>query len=305
MVKISFIVPVYKVPIQYLRECLDSLIAQPSQEFEFIVVSDGAPETECSVCEQYTANDSRFKFYKRDHAGVSAARNVGIDQARGDFITFVDCDDWVSPDISNTFGASTESNDSDLILMNSVKIWDNQKKLLLFKFKNEIKKTCLEHIPHLAICGYFFKKSIIKQNAIRFNESLFLSEDKAFIYHYFCHCKSIKTINTPIYYYRQHNLSVTHQDTTIITLEQQIKAAQHIYIILKENSCKSNVFIVFLTNRMIQMAIVDYIKKGYDKKRATTVKDLYKKIVGGSNLRYLYIWNRAKLTALLGNILHL
>ena len=98
MIKISIITPVYKVPLDFLRICFDSLAAQTMQESEFIIVSDGASEEECALCEEYRIKDSRFKFFKRKHAGVSATRNYGIKQAQGEYITFVDSDDWINPD---------------------------------------------------------------------------------------------------------------------------------------------------------------------------------------------------------------
>ena len=95
MINVSVIIPVYKVPLEYLRACFDSLVAQTMQESEFIVVSDGAPEAETFVCEEYVAKDSRFKLFKCVHAGVSAARNYGMEAASGEYVAFVDSDDAV------------------------------------------------------------------------------------------------------------------------------------------------------------------------------------------------------------------
>ena len=111
MIKVSVIVALYKVPQDYLRDCLDSLIAQNSQDCEFIVVSDGAPDKECSICEEYTKKDSRIKFFKREHAGVSATRNFGIEQAQGEYITFVDSDDWIEDSYTSTISSFKNSPD--------------------------------------------------------------------------------------------------------------------------------------------------------------------------------------------------
>ena len=114
-VLVSIIVPIYKVPLEYLRACLSSLTAQTMQECEFILVSDGASKAECSVCEEYTVKDSRFKFFDQEHAGVSVARNYGIDQAQGEFITFVDADDWIEPMTCETTYAYAMQNNSDMV----------------------------------------------------------------------------------------------------------------------------------------------------------------------------------------------
>ena len=112
----SIIIPVYKVPLEYLRACFDSLVAQTMQESEFIIVSDGAPEAECSVCEEFTKKDSRFKFYKCNHAGVSAARNFGINQVQGEYITFVDSDDKITPNFCSSIYNKAYKWDSDILL---------------------------------------------------------------------------------------------------------------------------------------------------------------------------------------------
>ena len=127
--------------------------------------------------------------------------------------------------------------------MNSIKIWNSDNKKILLKLKDETRTINLKKLPHLATWGYIFKRSIIKHQKIYFNESLTLSEDKTFIYHYCCFSKTLSTTAMPIYFYRQHNLSVCHQKTTVQTVIQQIKAAQYISDVLKENSNTSRFFI--------------------------------------------------------------
>ena len=117
MILLSFIIPVYKVPLEYLRACLDSLAAQTLQECEFIVVSDGAPEPEYSVCKEYTSKDSRFKFFKHTHAGVSSARNFGLKQACGEYIAFIDSDDWIEADMAQECYAFANKQRTDILTM--------------------------------------------------------------------------------------------------------------------------------------------------------------------------------------------
>ena len=122
MIKVSVIVPVYKVPLEYLRACLDSLTAQTMQECEFIIVSDGAPEAECSICDEFATKDSRFKFFKQEHAGVSAARNFGIEQAQGEYIIFVDADDWIKSETCEITYTFAKDNNSDIVLFDYIPI---------------------------------------------------------------------------------------------------------------------------------------------------------------------------------------
>ena len=93
---ISVIVPVYKVE-KYLPACLDSLLAQTYRNFELIVVNDGSPDDCWQIMQRYAAQDARVRIFNKENGGVSSARNFGLDVARGEYIGFVDSDDFVLP----------------------------------------------------------------------------------------------------------------------------------------------------------------------------------------------------------------
>ena len=93
---ISVIVPVYDVE-KYLPKCLDSLLAQTWRNLEIIVVDDGSPDGSWDIMQDYAARDSRVRIFRKKNGGVSAARNFGMDAAEGEYLGFVDPDDWVSP----------------------------------------------------------------------------------------------------------------------------------------------------------------------------------------------------------------
>lgn len=93
-VKISVIVPVYNVE-QYLARCVDSILGQTCSNLEVILVNDGSKDTSGSICDEYAAKDRRIRVIHKENGGLSSARNAGIDAASGDYITFVDSDDWI------------------------------------------------------------------------------------------------------------------------------------------------------------------------------------------------------------------
>ena len=93
---ISIIVPVYNVE-QYLRRCVDSILAQTFTDFECILIDDGSPDNCPAICDEYAERDNRIIVIHQKNAGVSAARNAGLDLARGEWIGFVDSDDWCDP----------------------------------------------------------------------------------------------------------------------------------------------------------------------------------------------------------------
>lgn len=96
--KISIIVPVYKVE-PYLRKCLDSIVNQTYQNLEIILVDDGSPDNCGAICDEYAAKDERIQVIHKENGGVSSARNAGLEAASGDWVGFVDSDDWVEPDM--------------------------------------------------------------------------------------------------------------------------------------------------------------------------------------------------------------
>ena len=97
MPKISVIVPVYNTE-KYLNRCIDSILAQTFTDFELLLIDDGSTDCSGKICDEYAAKDSRVRVFHKENGGVSSARNMGLDNAQGEWITFVDSDDWVHED---------------------------------------------------------------------------------------------------------------------------------------------------------------------------------------------------------------
>lgn len=112
--KISVIVPVYKVE-QYLNRCVDSILAQTYKTLEIILVDDGSPDKCGAVCDEYAARDGRIRVIHKPNGGLSSARNAGIDIATGDYIAFVDSDDWIEPDTYEHLLAAALRHDVKLV----------------------------------------------------------------------------------------------------------------------------------------------------------------------------------------------
>lgn len=111
--KISVIVPVYKVE-PYLRKCLDSIVTQTYQNLEIILVDDGSPDNCGAICDEYAAKDGRIRVIHQENKGVSAARNAGLDAAAGDYIGWVDSDDWIEPDMFEYLLKNAQEQDADI-----------------------------------------------------------------------------------------------------------------------------------------------------------------------------------------------
>ena len=99
--KITVIVPVYNVE-SYLRKCLDSIIAQTYKNIEIVVVNDGSTDASAEICKEFVEIDHRIIYIEQENSGLSAARNTGLENMSGDYVTFVDSDDWIELDYVET-----------------------------------------------------------------------------------------------------------------------------------------------------------------------------------------------------------
>lgn len=125
---LSIIIPVYNIKEEYLKACFDSLISQDMKEFRVIVVDDGSSDNNRNICDEYAIKDSRFVVIHQSNAGVSVARNSGIEMADTEWITFVDPDDWVENNhVSTLYVAQKEHFEIDIFCLIMYKnLWDAQ-----------------------------------------------------------------------------------------------------------------------------------------------------------------------------------
>lgn len=232
MIKVSVIVPVYKVPLEYLRACLDSLAAQTLQECDFIVVSDGAPETECSICEEYVKKDSRFKFFKRGHAGVSAARNYGIEQALGEYISFVDSDDRIDNNMLQECYEFAKKNNSDVVTMDFYETKNNIDSLKIHAPKT-VDSICF---LHQIVIGDIFggmplriiRKKFYDKNPVIFPEHISYCEDILFWAQLLQAKPKINYLNKAFYHYVQDNNNSITRDYTDEKYKERKKFIQEL-----------------------------------------------------------------------------
>ena len=111
---ISVIVPVYNVE-PYLRKCLDSIVAQTYTDLEILVIDDGSTDRCGAICDSYAERDPRIRVFYTENRGLSAARNLGLDHATGEYIGFVDSDDWIEPDMYEVLLKKAVQTDADIV----------------------------------------------------------------------------------------------------------------------------------------------------------------------------------------------
>ena len=133
MCKVSIIIPVYNIPEQNLRKCIESVINQTLEEIEIILVDDGSTDSSGIICDEYATIDNRVKVIHKLNCGLSAARNTGFENAKGEWITFLDSDDWIEPHTcEETYKLGIE-NDVDIVIFSTIQEFGKFKKI--FKYK--------------------------------------------------------------------------------------------------------------------------------------------------------------------------
>ena len=116
MPKVSVIVPVYKAE-KYLHRCVDSILSQTFTDWELLLIDDGSPDRSGEICDEYAKKDTRIRVFHKENGGVSSARNMGLDIAKGKWIVFVDSDDWCEPDyLVDFFFVNVELSAEDMVL---------------------------------------------------------------------------------------------------------------------------------------------------------------------------------------------
>ncbi len=214
---ISVIVPVYNVE-KYLPRCIESILNQTFTDFELLLVDDGSPDCCGKICDEYATKDNRIRVFHKTNEGVSSARNVGLNKAKGKWISFIDSDDWVDENLLDSLFNSAVNNPSDLVISGYIRVSSKCKKIMMYEKKtlktNQISLDLIESELNKSVkfrmpWGRLFKKDIITSNGIIFNENLSLGEDFLFNLQYIMHISSVSIINETSYFYRETVCSLT------------------------------------------------------------------------------------------------
>lgn len=182
----SFIIPVYNVA-PYLCECLDSIVKQDFKEWEAILIDDGSTDGSSSICDDYAEKDARFKVYHQLNSGVSVARNVGIENAHGEWIWFVDSDDYILPGALSKLKEVITENDCDTIffgLLDEIEGVLQPSNYHCNDPLNQEKSEFLSQVSSYYNPTILFTKRYITENNLRFPQGLKMAEDMELQYKY-------------------------------------------------------------------------------------------------------------------------
>lgn len=210
--KISVIVPVYNAE-RWLGRCIDSILAQTFTDFELLLVDDGSRDSSGAICDRYAAADPRVRVFHKPNGGASSARNEGLDNARGEWITFVDSDDWIETDTIELLINKAEQEKADIVFCD---FWfdypDRKVEKKLCNWNKSRKEGLQEYIATTWTClwGSLQKKRLYDDNNLRSEESISYCEDFHLIVRLCYFAKKIAKVSHPLYHYRQQESSIMH-----------------------------------------------------------------------------------------------
>lgn len=248
---ITVIVPVYNNK-QYLNKCVESLINQTLHNIEILLVDDGSTDGSSEVCDMYAAIDSRIRVIHKENEGLGLTRNVGLEEAKGEYFTFLDSDDYVDLDAYRTLWEQAKKYDADICFGGSTSFYDDGRcypvRMQLdkeFYQGNEIREKIVPQIigsspeaKNEAVIGYslctgIYRLNIVKQRKMKFySEREFKLEDVLFKIEYYTYANSVTYIGNPYYYYRCNQASLSRayrKDAFLATLKSYQKEFSLLY----------------------------------------------------------------------------
>ena len=209
MSTVSIIVPVYKVE-DYIRECLDSILAQTYPYFELILVDDGSPDNCGRICDDYAKGDNRIKVVHKVNGGISSARNAGLEVAKGEWIMHVDGDDWIEPDMIESLIEAAQVTGADLVFGDFMKYGPSAGYNKLPTWGSDKKKSMSNYLAYTmtTIWGSIAKRSLYADHSLKSPEGISYCEDFHLIVR-LCHfAKKVVNVHRPFYHYRYRPTSI-------------------------------------------------------------------------------------------------
>lgn len=269
---VSVIIPIYNAEA-VLGETIDSVLGQTYKDFELLLIDDGSTDKSPAICDAYACRDNRVKVFHKPNGGVSSARNVGLDHARGEFIAFVDNDDCMYPEFLETMVGHI--GDFDYLLASYVEGGaEDKKNREVVKRQSDVVKTIdarsrkevHDKAVELRLMGFgaiwctLFRKSIIDKYGIRFKKMQY--EDTLFIYDYASHCDNMRKIVYEGYFCYHHADSQGHSHKYIAEMEA-LQALDKTFNDVVVHFAITDESLLAIFRRRLRFAVRSFLLKGY------------------------------------------
>lgn len=234
MARVSIIVPVYNAQ-NTLKRCVESILNQEYTDFELILINDGSSDLSGSICDEYALKDTRVKVIHKENTGVSDTRNCGIEAADGEFLQFVDADDWITADATKLMVREAVERKCELVITDFYRVVGKR-----VSHKGSIKEEGVmtqeefaEHMKESPADFYYgvlwnklFRKDIVMKYQLRMDETVSWCEDFLFNLEYILHVNRVFVLTVPIYYYLKTEGSLVSQS---MNMNRIVRTKLHVF----------------------------------------------------------------------------
>lgn len=278
---ISIIIPVYNCE-KYIKRCLESIVNQSYRNLEILLVNDGS--TDNSLDQIGYFSDKRIKIYNKTNGGVSSARNLGIEKAIGDYLLFVDADDYINSKMVEELVKEVKE-DNTLVFCNNDEIWKNRidKRVLFKEFKDKInKQDVLREIASGRaglVCSKLVNRRVIKENNIRFDENLIIGEDQLFFLQVAEKTEQFQYIDKSLYYYDR-----TNEESATLKYQKNLyrnfsRLQRQVELIFKQNKLNSKEDKRILNNKILNSTWVCINNEVNNLRFAKSINNIYEILI--------------------------
>lgn len=240
---VSIIVPVYNAK-EYLGRCVDSILGQEYTEFELLLIDDGSSDGSGELCDSYAEKDTRVRVIHKENGGVSAARNLAMENAKGTYLQFADSDDWITPDATKLLVRMAEEDDSDLVISDFYRVAGER-----VSQKGDIDADgCMTREQFAAqmmenpadfyygvLWNKLYRRDIVRKHRLRMNAEISWCEDFMFNLEYIRCTEKISVLHAPVYYYVKRKGSLVSQGNSLPkTIQMKLTVFEYYHSFYKE-----------------------------------------------------------------------
>ena len=240
MPKVSIIIPVYNSE-KYVEKCIRSVMNQTFQELEIIIIDDGSSDGSYEILKELAKEDSRIILIHQENSGVAIARNVGLERVSGEYLTFVDGDDYIDLDYIERLYMCAHNKGADLVICGMTYVDEEDsliKKLIPGEYKRNVKEEWTFRIS--AVCSHFYKARLWKEQNVRFYPGE-RGEDMPISLYFSATCDKITTLDEAGYYYVQHKQSAMHHFRGLKQFSLPYVAFENAIQKIRDNGIKNSI----------------------------------------------------------------
>ena len=271
-IDVSIIIPVYNMQ-DHLNQCLDSVFNQTHKNIEVIIINDGSSDNSEQIINKYKEKNKNIVYIKQENKGLSISRNIGIKEAKGKYIMFLDSDDYIEIDCIKILYNKAIKTNSDVVVMGHKKVYDKDSKKIdeetdYEQYADKIYRGT--EVSSLMIklklggyaCDKFIKKSNLKYNPLKFEKDRYI-EDFYPIFKHIFNCKKVTFENKPLYNYRQRKTSISNNMNTKLINDYVYSTTQILKYIEAENYFTRDDLITFKYNSF--RTIINLLNRYYNR----------------------------------------